>query len=411
MRSVSDDEADKKKMRVTHSAGLLHDAETQVVDTERGSDMLGAAYFRRNSAGAQLQEPEDLAVELHSRISVLRGDFPPPLDVIQSLTLKSKLRNLFGIRDLLSIKKQWKQVVAAFLIGSATVYTDCVAQVYLELNTPKAVSKLILNDRGFDLIPHWHAPHAADSALSGFITVTALRFMVFTGPYAMRWTIARRWLVCVGLLFLLRGMCIICTVLPNPDLDCKSDVTAKDHESIFLLALGIALGFRTTCADVLYSGHTINFALAALIWYDYSRLCPIWPEKKWGWFERVPVSRIFAITWAVTGCIIIVATRFHYTVDVWIGFWMTYFLWRYYHEAIKVSPFHQGILMRYLTWQEEHATDLRYWRIRVANQIAYDEDLKKSSWKLITSEFSLTAGLREEEWKSYCAPTTEEIGY
>lgn len=172
-------------------------------------------------------------------------------------------------------------------------------------------------------------------------------------------------------------MSIICTVLPNPDSTCETDITMKSDKSIFVLALGIVFGTRVTCADVLYSGHSVNFTLAALIWYDYARLCPIWPEANYGWFEKVPVNRILATVWTLTGYIVIVATHFHYTVDVWIGFWMTYFVWSYYHEVIKVSPFHSSFRMRFLTWLEAHATDLRYWRIRVSNQVAYDAELRR----------------------------------
>lgn len=372
MRSTS--ESDIKEMRRLQSErlndGEAHEAKSQTSDV---------TYLRRLSAAQDNAQPLDLAVELHSRISVLKGDFPPPVEQSGPLGFKTKFRSLFGIRDLCSIRTQWKQVAIAILLGSTALYCDCIAQVYLQLNTPQDRKEPTLSDRGFDLIPYWKAPHAADYAVMSFVALTFIRFGLFTGPYAMRWTIVRRWFICMGLLFLLRGMSIICTVLPNPDADCKSDVTPEvhKHKNIFVLAFGIAFGIRVTCADVLYSGHTVNFTLAALIWYDYARLCPLWPEKRWGWFEKVPANRMLAIVWTLTGYIIIIATRFHYTVDVWIGFWMTYFVWSYYHEAIKVSPFHNGILMRFLTWQEKHATDLRYWRIRVANQLAYDEELRR----------------------------------
>jgi len=109
-----------------------------------------------------------------------------------------------------------------------------------------------------------------------------------------------------------------------------------------------------------------------------TRVCPLFSrgERKKKWSDKLQLQRVFAMTGACTGYIIIIKTHFHYTVDVWIGFWMTYFVWSYYHEAIKASPFHRGLLMRFLTWLEMHATDLRYWRIRVANQFVYDEELR-----------------------------------
>jgi len=392
----------------------------------------------------------DITQEIHSRLSVLRGNVPPAAEPRSApLSRKAKLKNLIGFRDLVSLRQQWRQIACCVLIGSTLVYMDCLSQVYLQLYHSDPTIKR-LPDRGFDLLPKWNNPDAAGILLGIFIVITWTRFAVFTGPYALRWTIVRRWFLCMGMLFLLRGMSIICTVLPNPDETCTTTVgcdetmigigtnyrgcqdvttsgnqclewstvpklpfnpplrdknfcrnydgdiglycytggegkggykkepcTALPMRNIFFLALTVATGFKVTCADVLYSGHTVNFTLAALIWYDYSRLCPLWPEKEYGVFDKIPFNRIFAICWTCAGYFVIIATHFHYTVDVWIGFWMTYFVWSYYHEAIKVSPFHSTPLMRFLTWIEHHATDLRYWRIRVANQLAYDEELRR----------------------------------
>jgi len=33
--------------------------------------------------------------------------------------------------------------------------------------------------------------------------------------------------------------------------------------------------------------------------------------------------------------------------------------------------------MCFLTWIEQHATDLRYWRLRVKKQMAYNDELRK----------------------------------
>jgi len=139
------------------------------------------------------------------------------------------------------------------------------------------------------------------------------------------------------------------------------------------------VGIKVTCRDVLYSGHTVHFTLCALIWRDYSPLCPLWTSS---FCRRWNFSNVFAYITAISGYVVIISTHFHYTVDVWIAFWMTYFVWSWYHEVIKASVFHGSYLMRFLTWLELHATDLRYWRIRVGNQLAYDKRLWQDSRKI-----------------------------
>jgi len=65
----------------------------------------------------------------------------------------------------------------------------------------------------------------------------------------------------------------MCTILPNPDPYCISTVTKGN---IFSLALEVIIGVKVTCRDVLYSGHAVHFTLCALVWRDYSPLCPLW---------------------------------------------------------------------------------------------------------------------------------------
>jgi len=140
--------------------------------------------------------------------------------------------------------------------------------------------------------------------------ITIFRFIIFTGPFSTRWTLARRWLICVATLFLLRGFSIISTILPNPDASCISTVT---NGNIFKLAVDVFIGKRHTCRDVLYSGHAVHITLCALIWRDYLPLCPMWSVP---WWERLKVSRVMAYVSAVVGYCVIIGTHFHYTIDV-----------------------------------------------------------------------------------------------
>merc|ERR550534_416144 len=171
-----------------------------------------------------------------------------------------------------------------------------------------------LFDVGFYFLGLWNAPQASDYALCIFVSVTAFRFVLFTGPFSARWTLIRRWLVCTAQLFLLRGFSIMCTILPNPDPYCVSTVTKGN---IFRLALEVIIGAKVTCRDVLYSGHAVHFTLCALIWRDYLPMCPLWFLYC---SEQSQFTRILAYLSAFGGYMIIICTHFHYTVDVWIAF-------------------------------------------------------------------------------------------
>lgn len=317
----------------------------------------------------------------HSRLSLFPNSLQHSLHNLRDSVLARFLydhyeevpwwKNLFGIDELLTIRYQWPQVIVAVFICTGSVYIDCIAQVYLQLNYEK--TQVVLTDIGFRLLPYWNSIHASDYVVIGLVSTTFLRFIVFTGPMSMRWTILRRTILCMGTLFLLRGFSIICTVLPNPAKDCVSDVLAGEETSIALEAWYIILGWRVTCADVLYSGHTVNLTLSVLVWWNYSHLCPIGQCHA----DTFPFGKTLATIWCAVGYLLIIITHFHYTVDVWLGFWMTYFVWNFYHEAIKSSPFFETRFFNFLTWMELETTDLHYWRMRVQKVCEIDREIKE----------------------------------
>jgi len=214
----------------------------------------------------------ELAIEVHSKVSLLQA-YSAPLE-----WHAFDWRWLFGWDEFLTIEHQWPQMLLSFLMVLLAIWIDCLAQVYLQLH-PYPIAHVDckvpppLFDIGFYFLGEWKSAHAVNWTLCIFFGLTVVRFVVITGPFSMRWTVARRWLLCTGILFLLRGFSIICTILPNPDPYCVSNV---ERGNIFLLALEVVVGIKVTCRDVLYSGHTVHFTLCALIWRDYSPLCPLW---------------------------------------------------------------------------------------------------------------------------------------
>ena len=46
---------------------------------------------------------------------------------------------------------------------------------------------------------------------------------------------------------------------------------------------------------------------------------------------RATTEKILIWIWVITSLLIIVATHFHYTIDVFIGLWMCVFLWKMHH--------------------------------------------------------------------------------
>ncbi|KAF4717994.1 sphingomyelin synthase, partial [Perkinsus olseni] len=133
-------------------------------------------------------------------------------------------------------------------------------------------------------------------------------------------------------------------------------------------------GTRATCGDVLFSGHAANITIMALIWNEYCRhfLPPrayvtvrstgMWNAKRRTGFNRdylacaawllgYFVPKVLCPILAVAGYLVVIATHFHYTVDVLVGIFVAWKMWRVYHMYVR-SP---KLLLKapLLRWFEE----------------------------------------------------------
>ena len=102
-----------------------------------------------------------------------------------------------------------------------------------------------LPDLGFDVLPFVEPAWLADLFVLVLVAATHARFV----PTPMGATIFRRWLLCLGTLFGLRGFAIVLTMLPNPLKGCKTEAL---NYNPFYAGLLILSGQIVTCADVLY---------------------------------------------------------------------------------------------------------------------------------------------------------------
>jgi len=280
--------------------------------------------------------------------------------------------SLCGLNEIHSLKRQWLQLIVAILIGGSGLYFDCLCQIALQVTYRP--NDYVLEDIGFQYLPYLKDSHSCDTILSVIAAITMLRFAIFPGPMSMRITILRRWFISSGILFFIRGFSVTSTILPNPEKNCVSDVTSADSLGMMLEALEVGFLRKRTCADVLYSGHTVNITLCLLVWWNYSHLCPLSQKT----YFSYPFGKIITTIICLIGYAIIVMSHFHYTVDVWLGFWITFFVWNYYHEVIKSVPFYDSPVFNFLTWMESEASDLHYWRMR-GNQVnMYDMVLEKN---------------------------------
>lgn len=318
------------------------------------------------------------------------------------------IRDDFSVRKWLSSAAQDRRVHALLvscLFSILCVYYNCCMQVvaqhmadkYLKGNITlrdrsrvppykKLTSVERLPDLGFTFIPKLSST-LADSWLYFYGGLTFLRFALTP----MRLTILRRTVLCGGILFMMRGCTIVITLLPNPFYECERkgwDEGLLDYP----LSGGwnIMANGATTCADVFFSGHTANTTLFALIWHQYNHVVPlmnghIFPRRVRDCFRkfcccgmhmksrrfpkevaafqattRLTPSKLLAWIGAFIEYYLIIATHFHYTVDVFVAFLLAIIVWKFYHYYILHTS--QSLdkvgVERIFAWLEGGAEDI-----------------------------------------------------
>ena len=214
------------------------------------------------------------------------------------------------------------RLLVAWLYWACAMMLNAVLGVLIQrfVSSRPHVSAEPLVDFGFELLPYIQPKSFGVSIpdLCSLVSATlvALSLVVhFSAPSAT--ILLRRVLVISATSYLGRAISIPQTLLPNPDQSC---VPLLPYGSVVVSAMMVPFGAAITCSDVFYSGHTIPITCAILVWTDYMR------------GNHLRLLGILTSSLALLG---IIATRFHYTLDVFYGAIVTFFIWRGYHFALR----------------------------------------------------------------------------
>ena len=138
----------------------------------------------------------------------------------------------------------------------------------------------------------------------------------------------------------LRGICITLTVLTNPYLQCHSE----PHPNVFIDALVLLTARRQSCGDVFFSGHSVTCTLSCLMWLTYRRRTF---SSSISLFLHHLLALLF-VMFVVSCLLTLIATRFHYSVDVFMGSFLSILIWQITHwllgiDQLRLTPL--GLLL------------------------------------------------------------------
>ena len=123
----------------------------------------------------------------------------------------------------------------------------------------------------------------------------------------------------------------------------------------------------------MYSGHTVNITLCALTFRYYSHRAPLTTfdplfsgsgplTDKVGDLRRWTTAKLLVWVGAGWGYVFIVASRFHYTLDVFIGAVLAIVIFKFYMSRIRTAHLSGSWFDRLLVWIERGAEDVEEYK-------------------------------------------------
>ncbi|KAI8057565.1 PAP2 superfamily C-terminal-domain-containing protein [Gilbertella persicaria] len=223
------------------------------------------------------------------------------------------------------------------------------------------MSKHPLRDLLHDAFPRVADTQIVNYLLTMTLLYTLVGFAVQSPDWSTRFMILRRFGFIMGFIYVFRGITLLVTTLPSSLIDeCRppeielTGTVAQRFGFLFSVIGGSAL----TCTDNIFSGHTSMMMSCCMVWRVHSKL-------------RRPFAWILYLI-ATAGILMILFTRFHYSIDVVLAIYITYTAWNIYlryiqeasvkymfgftnHSTLEVFQSHltsdAALTYEYLNWQ------------------------------------------------------------
>jgi len=284
----------------------------------------------------------------------------------------------------------WKTVISVGYFFLVTWIT-AIVMVIVHDRVPDMERYPPLPDIFLDNIPH--IPWAFDmcevtACVLGIIWMTILCF------HKHRSILLRRMFAIFGSVFLLRCVTMLITSLsvPGKHLDCKAKAPSffQPYTSIWAklgraFAIwrggGMSLQGVRTCGDYMFSGHTVTLTMLNFFITEYTS-------------RRLYYLHTFSWVLNVFGIFFIAASHEHYSIDIFIGFYVSTRLFLYYHTLANNRDLMQRDNKRTRIWFPLFSFfESRIGGI-VSNEFENPFSLRKWQAFLMASWMKLTGGIQ-----------------
>jgi len=323
---------DLKRQLVVSPTTLQHFQHQSSVN----SPVAGLSLMSRNTTGGAIDhsehsEPTTVSDELDALLttngdesSLTNGTGAAAHDISNNNFVQTKCPYCQGHKVLKRSQlkpERWKAILA-FLYVLLVSWITAFVMVIVHDRVPDMETYPPLPDILLDNLPH--IPWAFEMCeVSGMVLLGLWVLVVLFHKH--RFILLRRFFSISGTIFLLRCVTMLITSLsvPGKHLDCAprpyGDIYNKLYNAFVIwTGAGMTLQGVRTCGDYMFSGHTVGLTLLNFFITEYTS-------------RKLYMLHTFSWICNVFGVFFILAAHEHYSIDVFVAFYITSRLFMYYH--------------------------------------------------------------------------------
>ncbi|KAI7832154.1 hypothetical protein BX661DRAFT_179901 [Kickxella alabastrina] len=184
--------------------------------------------------------------------------------------------------------------------------------------SPPWPAHLMIQDQFLEMLPLLKQAWISDKLVGSSVIICIIGCSVLATGWRQRLTLIRRIAWMVAILYFIRSITISVTTLP-PSINTCEITVPQSMWQVIKATPDILAGNIGQCTDKIFSGHTAILVISTLFWLRYA--------THWAFIA-------YSVVHTFIGIMSVLTTRYHYTVDVVLGFLLTYFVHHVYYTAL-----------------------------------------------------------------------------
>lgn len=234
-----------------------------------------------------------------------------------------------------------------YIMDIAVTLTSWLSRAHfgcIEDSSDVEFSDRILYDVGFEFIDEW--PEDLNWFPNVWLSIGIGSFIVFTLLRKSGSSELKRWMFMHMRIMWLRSLVVCITIIPDPWGLCSCPPGSNDVDQkrflrnpllvfvegrFWLHTIEKIWNGMFTCGDMMFSGHTIVYSLIMLYGITIGLKMHTRSESMYNrLISNIPASFfvMFSVLYGVIGMVSLLATHFHYTMDILISLYITVLIWR-----------------------------------------------------------------------------------